>query len=607
MATIKTIKPDGTGDYTTLALWWAWAKTQATADQWAEVYSGGSVGTLTMTAFDTAVTSATEYPKIYAADGHKHIGAIPTDTDDVAYSGEIYIYDSYTEVDGMFIMDFGRCINVKASIKPWTVQNCLIKSVGTSSNSVVYWANWSGSSASGCILINNIIFVEQEIDDATESICYLGGNNNYKATIYNNTIISEYDRIGILLRGSGTDSWNSVSGDIHNNAVFVGSGGSCYGESTTGTWIGTASNNASSDGTATSILGGTNNKDTLDIDDQFTDSSSDCNLLHTSDLKGNGTTTYSSTDAVGNTWNNPTSIGALESILTGSGTLLDPYIIMDSPDLYSVRNNLTAYYKLNNNIDLSSYGDWSPYSLSITEGWVGDFNGNGYKIIGLSVPSGNYSSMFGTLTGGTIYDLALEDVDINGGLYIGALVGRALTGTIERCYSTGSVIASSSSSGGLVGMSAITITDCFSTVDVEGTGTNRISGVVGRSGTAIRSYFVGSILTNNEPTFYGNAVSEGTNTDCYYDITVNPNVTAVGASGENTAAMKTDSTFTGWDFTDTWVINSSYNNGYPYLKVFIKDVIVSGIAEILGIGFSNISDVSNVSSSNLASVLSVDN
>ena len=35
--------------------------------------------------------------------------------------------------------------------------------------------------------------------------------------------------------------------------------------------------------------------------------------------------------------------------------------------------------------------------------------------------------------------------------------------------------------------------------------------------------------------------------------------------------MKTESTFTnaGWDFTGIWTINSSTNNGYPYLQTVV--------------------------------------
>ena len=37
-------------------------------------------------------------------------------------------------------------------------------------------------------------------------------------------------------------------------------------------------------------------------------------------------------------------------------------------------------------------------------------------------------------------------------------------------------------------------------------------------------------------------------------------------SAKTSAQLKDINTFTGWDFTNTWAIDSTKNNGYPYLK-----------------------------------------
>ncbi|HPA94130.1 MAG TPA: hypothetical protein PLI39_09465, partial [Petrotogaceae bacterium] len=47
--------------------------------------------------------------------------------------------------------------------------------------------------------------------------------------------------------------------------------------------------------------------------------------------------------------------------------------------------------------------------------------------------------------------------------------------------------------------------------------------------------------------------------------TASCNGTALG-TGKTTAEMKNQNTYTGWDFTNIWAIDSSKNNGYPYLK-----------------------------------------
>ena len=41
MANVKTVKPAGGGDFTSLLAWEDYADGQSTADQWAECYSGG--------------------------------------------------------------------------------------------------------------------------------------------------------------------------------------------------------------------------------------------------------------------------------------------------------------------------------------------------------------------------------------------------------------------------------------------------------------------------------------------------------------------------------------------------------------------------------------
>ena len=48
--------------------------------------------------------------------------------------------------------------------------------------------------------------------------------------------------------------------------------------------------------------------------------------------------------------------------ITGAGTSGDPYILYNADDVDSIRylGGMTAYYKLNNNIDMSSYANWVP-------------------------------------------------------------------------------------------------------------------------------------------------------------------------------------------------------------------------------------------------------
>ena len=47
---------------------------------------------------------------------------------------------------------------------------------------------------------------------------------------------------------------------------------------------------------------------------------------------------------------------------------------------------------------------------------------------------------------------------------------------------------------------------------------------------------------------------------------VGDNGSASGVTGETTAAMQSQTTYTGWDFTYTWNMASSKNGGFPYLR-----------------------------------------
>ena len=75
--------------------------------------------------------------------------------------------------------------------------------------------------------------------------------------------------------------------------------------------------------------------------------------------------------------------------------------------------------KLKCDIDLSGV-DWSDVR---DETYSYEFNGNGHIILNLTV-TGDCASLFGILTGATVKDLKLENVNVSGGNYIGALAGK---------------------------------------------------------------------------------------------------------------------------------------------------------------------------------------
>lgn len=219
--------------------------------------------------------------------------------------------------------------------------------------------------------------------------------------------------------------------------------------------------------------------------------------------------------------------------MTGSGTVDDPYLIYDVNDLQAVENDLSAYYELANDIDASETSTWNAGAGFVAIGrtspyFTGQFNGNNHTIGGLYIDRATRcQGLFGRTDGAVIEDVILTDVAIttNGisGDAFGGLIGRAYNTNISNCHVSGSVATraiagrvgdcggmlcgeyysygsscsitdcstggtlysegGSCDLGGLVGLmwsnTAILVTDCYSSVDIETTGIY-IGGFIGQ-------------------------------------------------------------------------------------------------------------------------------
>lgn len=99
-----------------------------------------------------------------------------------------------------------------------------------------------------------------------------------------------------------------------------------------------------------------------------------------------------------------------------------------------------------------------------------------------------------------------------------------------------------------------------------------IGGFVGefRTSTITNSYAAGGLTVNTEPDyewdiggFAGYSQGTGTITSSYWDTELSGEANSAGGTGESTSAMKSEGTFSGWNFSGLWVISGSYNDGYP--------------------------------------------
>lgn len=119
---------------------------------------------------------------------------------------------------------------------------------------------------------------------------------------------------------------------------------------------------------------------------------------------------------------------------SGAGTESYPYLITDANQLFEVRNDLNAFYKVMNDIDL---GEWIKED-SPTQGWnpignettpfTGVFDGNNKIIKGLFInkPTLDCVGFFGAVKGGVIKNICLLNPYVVGNNHVGGVVGKML-------------------------------------------------------------------------------------------------------------------------------------------------------------------------------------
>ncbi len=227
----------------------------------------------------------------------------------------------------------------------------------------------------------------------------------------------------------------------------------------------------------------------------------------------------------------PVAISAGSGFQGGSGSVSNPYQIINAQQLYNMRTNLSANYILMANIDLSSYNNWEPIG-NFNARFNGSLNGNGYKISNLMInrSSGDYQALFGAMDpAGILKNLKLEAVNIAGGSRVGGLVGYD-KGTIQDSYVVGSIIGSSFV-GGMVGeKSDGKINNSYTNVTIKAT-SDRVGGLIGSMnvGTIYRSYSLGSVTGTGAQ--YGGLIGHSnrvTIEECFASVNVTTSKGRVG-------------------------------------------------------------------------------
>lgn len=263
----------------------------------------------------------------------------------------------------------------------------------------------------------------------------------------------------------------------------------------------------------------------------------------------------------------------------GNGDTNSPYLITTAAELNEVRDNLTAHYKLMNDIDLT---DWMKEN-SPAKGWEpingfkGSLDGNGFVISGFWIerPETENIGFFGSLAGGTIQRVGLiipDDKKITGLKNVGAFAGHTPYSTtgivIEECFVSGGTIeAKSSAAGGILGYTSTTtvvkIRNCYAANKMV-IGADGAGGLVGTAyrDISVENCYCTSIVksTNNDKSaggLVGGTNDAGKNYAVKNSVALNPDIISTKSVGRIVGWIKSASkiTFTGNLAFDEMLVN----------------------------------------------------
>jgi uncharacterized repeat protein (TIGR02543 family) len=253
--------------------------------------------------------------------------------------------------------------------------------------------------------------------------------------------------------------------------------------------------------------------------------------------------------------------------ITGEGTSNNPYLIYTQAHLNKLREDAYLqtgkYFKQMDNIVMT--GNWTPIGSNSNK-FYGFYDGNNLKITGLTIQTNNnYAGLFsaiGSDNKSKIENLKLENVNINGKNYVGALSGYINNADITNVHVIGekiSIIGDYQNIGGLAGeCRGVNIASC--SVDspnglVYGGNTGfDIGGLIGLTNTSnskstISGSFVSVKIQGN--TYVGGLVGNMKNCDVKNSY-----------SDSNLTVLGVNSSYIGGLIGTMDNNNSSFNNCY---------------------------------------------
>ena len=340
MAT-STIKPAGGGDYTTLAAWEDWADGQPGPLEEAECYAGGDLGEVTL-------ENWTPTPRIYVAAGEGHDGtkgSAGAYIDASAATG-IYVHTvDGTQIEGLRIVSTGQTAIRFFQCGGKALANLIEHTPSANYQHAIWFHDYGGQNTTIDAYAQRNLVYGDESSFRTAGIAAVlyenaaGEHSTYDVYFDCNTIhgmseIAHGQATGILFMLETGDATATAEIDfksLQDNVATMaaGSSASCFSKYSVGvgtatfTESGTIGNNLSSDGTAESAFTGESNcLVNKSASTQFTAPLTDLNLLSGADAKDAGVAIGGiATDAIGNAYATPPSMGALEYMTTAMGSL----------------------------------------------------------------------------------------------------------------------------------------------------------------------------------------------------------------------------------------------------------------------------------------------
>ncbi len=268
----------------------------------------------------------------------------------------------------------------------------------------------------------------------------------------------------------------------------------------------------------------------------------------------------------------------LEAYSGGDGTAESPYQIANANDLKELmadQDHWNSNFVQTVDIDLNNQtaginpiGYWT--QGGDYHGFSGLYDGANKKIynLNLNFPNEDAIGFFGLLAGGTVFNLGLENVVVNGKDKVGCFAGKIHEGSVMNSYAKGEVHATGVEAGGFAGRIEFSnVSNSYAKASVSGSA--EVAGFVGHAllGSITNCYSSGAVTGSSTTGGLVASIEQNcTISSSYWDKETSNQTTSAGGTGKTTAEMKNIITYENWEFPEVWHIDyGGANEGYPTL------------------------------------------